>query len=135
MTEAELCDFLKAEHFPDCSKVEETYSTWDVTFTADTKIGEIAYYAELKCRKTHYDSLLIEEDKYKRLVSAAAANGRRAVYICSTPEGIWGFDLEKVGQPFWKDELMPATTEFENTEKVMKSVGYLPVAHGKRLDK
>jgi hypothetical protein len=30
---------------------------------------------------------------------------------------------------------MPATTEFENTEKVMKSVGYLPVAHGKRLDR
>ena len=68
----------------------------------------------------------------KRYVTAA--NGRRAAYICSTPLGIWGFDLEKVGQPFWKDELMPATTEFENTEKVMKSVGYLPVAHGKRLD-
>jgi hypothetical protein len=41
--------------------------------------------------------------------------------------------LEKVGQPYWKDELMPATTEFENTDKVMKSVGYLPVAHGRRL--
>jgi hypothetical protein len=76
MTEAELCEYLAANHFSDCKKVDETYSTWDVTFTADTKIGEIAYYAELKCRKTHYDSLLIEEDKYKRLISAAAANGR-----------------------------------------------------------
>jgi hypothetical protein len=133
MTEAELCEYLAANHFSDCKKVDETYSTWDVTFTYDTKISEVAYYAELKCRKAHYDSLLIEEDKYKRLISAAVANGRRAAYICSTPEGIWGFDLEKVGQPFWKDELMPATTEFENTEKVIKSVGYLPVAHGRRL--
>jgi hypothetical protein len=28
---------------------------------------------------------------------------------------------------------MPATTQFENTEKVMKSVGFLPIAHGRRL--
>jgi hypothetical protein len=28
---------------------------------------------------------------------------------------------------------MPATTQFENTEKVIKSVGFLPIAHGRRL--
>ena len=133
MTEAELCLYLKTEHFPNCEKVDDTYSTWDVTFTYDTRVGEVSYYAELKCRETHYDSLLIEESKYKRLISAASDHGRRPVYICSTPEGIWGFDLEKVGQPLWEDRLMPATTQFENTEKVIKSVGFLPIAHGRRL--
>ena len=133
MNEAQLCAYLKDNHFADCQKVSDEFSSWDVTFTYDTKVGEVAYYAELKCRETHYDSMLIEENKYKRLVAAAATQGRRAVYICSTPEGIWGFDLEKVGEPVWEQRLMPATTQFENTEKVIKSVGFLPIAHGRRI--
>jgi len=28
---------------------------------------------------------------------------------------------------------MPATTELENTEKVMKVVGYLPTSSGRRM--
>ena len=31
MTEAELCEYLAVNHFSDCKKVDETYSTWDVT--------------------------------------------------------------------------------------------------------
>jgi hypothetical protein len=81
----------------------------------------------------HYDSLLIEEDKYRRLLSLAAANDRSAAYINSTPEGIFGWNLNEVPEPVWERRLMPATTQFENTEKVWKSVGYLPANEESRF--
>lgn len=132
MTEQTLFEFLK-DKFPDIKKATDEFSIWDCTFSVETPITEVKYYAELKCRETHYDSLLIEEAKYRRLMMLAAAEGRRPVYICSTPEGIWGWDLIKVRMPSWEVAMMPATTEFENTEKVAKVVGYLPVNLGRRL--
>jgi hypothetical protein len=132
MTEHQLFNFLE-EKFAGLERAEDPFSTWDCTFSVETPLTTVNYYAELKCRDAHYPDLLIEEDKYRRLMQAAAATGRRPVYICSTPEGIWGWDLIKVRMPSWEARLMPATTEFEDTEKVLKVVGFLPVAQGRRL--
>jgi hypothetical protein len=90
-------------------------------------------YIELKCRKTHYNYLMIERYKYDRLVEQAKEMNYNPVYINSTPEGVWAFNLNYV-QPRWymKDNL-PKTTEFENNEKVTKEVGYLNVEGGVRL--
>jgi len=38
-----------------------------------------------------------------------------------------------VREPHWEPRLMPATTEFENTERIVKVVGFLPVADAIRL--
>jgi hypothetical protein len=132
MTEQQLFEFLR-DRFPDAKRASDEFSTWDCTFSVETPLATASYYAELKCRDAHYADLLIEEDKYRRLLAAASASGRRPVYVCSTPEGIWGWDLLKVSLPTWEARLMPATTEFENTEKVMKVVGFLPIATGRRL--
>jgi len=84
---------------------------------------------ELKCRRTHYDKLLIEKSKYDRLTRAAETRGMLPVYICSTPQGIWGFSLPKY-EITWEDREMPATTDFDNQRTITKTVGYLDTALG-----
>jgi hypothetical protein len=56
------------------------------------------------------------------------------LYINSTPEGVWSFNLDKFDDLVWTDQdNLPATTEFDNKEKVTKSVSFLPIEKGDRL--
>jgi hypothetical protein len=119
MKEADLFEHLKASHFPDLIKSEGIFDSFDCI--SDEK----KYYIELKCRHTHYPDLLIEESKYNRLVSEAKERELSPWYINSTPEGIYAFDLTRVPQPTWSERWMPATTEFANTSKKIKLVGFL----------
>lgn len=119
MKETDLFEHLKASHFPDLIKSEGTFDSFDCI--SDEK----KYYIELKCRHTHYPDLLIEESKYNRLVSEAKERELSPWYINSTPEGIYAFDLTRVPQPTWTERWMPATTEFANTSKKIKLVGFL----------
>jgi len=119
MKEADLFEHLKVSHFPDLTKSEGTFDSFDCI--SDEK----KYYIELKCRHTHYPDLLIEESKYSRLVSEAQERELSPWYINSTPEGIYAFDLTRVPQPTWTERWMPATTEYTNTKKIIKLVGFL----------
>lgn len=122
MREQELFDYLKEKHFPDLEKSEGAYDSFDCT-TNDKNL-----YIELKCRHTHYPDLLIEEMKYRRLINQAGT--LTPYYINSTPQGIWGFDLTRVPEPSWSERRMPATTEFTDTRKIMKLVGFLHLDYG-----
>ena len=117
MKEQELFDYLKGSHFPDLVKSEGVFDHFDCT-TDDKNL-----YIELKCRHTHYPDLLIEEMKYRRLINQAGS--RTPYYINSTPNGVYAFDLSRVPEPAWSERRMPATTEFTNTRKIMKLVGFL----------
>ena len=119
MKEADLFEHLKVSHFPDLTKSEGTFDSFDCI--SDEK----KYYIELKCRHTHYPDLLIEESKYSRLCSEAQERELSPWYINSTPQGIYAFDLSRVPQPTWSERWMPATTEFTNTKKIIKLVGFL----------
>jgi hypothetical protein len=123
--EQELFDYLKFKHFPDLEKSEGAFDSFDCT-TDDKNL-----YIELKCRHTHYPELLIEEMKYRRLVNQAGS--RTPYYINSTPQGIWAFDLSRVPEPSWSERRMPATTEFSDTRKIMKLVGFLHLDYGLAL--
>jgi len=125
MKEQELFDYLKFKHFPDLEKSEGAFDSFDCT-TDDKNL-----YIELKCRHTHYPELLIEEMKYRRLVNQAGS--RTPYYINSTPQGVWAFDLSRVPEPSWSERRMPATTEFSNTRKIMKLVGFLHLDYGLAL--
>ena len=125
MKEQDLFDYLKDKHFPDLEKSEGAFDSFDCT----TKDGGL--YIELKCRHTHYPDLLIEEMKYRRLINQAGS--LTPYYINSTPEGIWGFDLSRVPEPTWSERRMPATTEFTDTRKIMKLVGFLHLDYGLSL--
>ena len=127
MKEQELFDFLKADLYPDLIKSPGIYDAFDC-------ISEQAgHYIELKCRHAHYPTLLIEEMKYRKLITQAAERDLIPFYINSTPLGVFSFDLMDVPEPEWVSHWMPATTEFSRSNKVSKLVGYLPIEEAVRL--
>ena len=127
MKEQDLFDFLKADLYPDLVKSPGIYDAFDC-------ISEQAgHYIELKCRYTHYPTLLIEEMKYRKLITQAAERDLIPYYINYTPAGIFSFDLMDVPEPVWVSQQMPATTQFENDNKIDKLVGYLPIDEAVQL--
>jgi len=119
MKEQDLFDHLKSGYFPDLTKSEGVFDSFDCISE------ENKYYIELKCRHTHYPDLLIERSKYVRLVDEAGFRVLDPWYINSTPQGIYAFNLSRVPEPAWSERWMPTTTEFANTSKKMKMVGFL----------
>jgi hypothetical protein len=127
MKEIELFEYLKESLYPDLTKSEGIYDSFDcISATA-------GHYIELKCRYTHYDTLLIEEMKYRKLITQAAERDLIPFYINSTPKGVFSFDLMDVPEPEWSVGWMPATTEFARNHKMEKLVGYLPIAEAVQL--
>jgi hypothetical protein len=127
MKEAELFEYLQANLYPDLVKSPGIYDSFDC-------ISELAgHYIELKCRQTHYETLLIEEMKYRKLITQAAERDLIPYYINSTPLGIFSFDLMDLPEPVWFNHQMPASTEFDRVEKVEKLVGYLPIDEAVQL--
>lgn len=127
MKEAELFAYLQGSLYPDLVKSPGTYDTFDCS---SVKAG---HYIELKCRATHYDTLLVEETKYRKLITQAMESDLLPFYINSTPVGIYSFDLMDLPVPKWYSHIMPVSTEFENRDKIYKLVGYLDINEGVRL--
>jgi Holliday junction resolvase len=127
MKELDLFNAIKAARFTDLVKAEGEYSVFDCVSE------EAGMYIELKCRATHYDELLIEKNKYDRLVAAAKAAGKKPVYLNSTPKGVWMWDLSDV-EFKWEDRGgLPKTTQFANNTKIVKTVGYLHIKDGEQI--
>ena len=127
MNEDDLFSYLKNFLYPDLVKSEGIYDAYDCVSQ------QAGHYIELKCRATHYDELLIEEMKYRKLITQAAERDLIPYYINYTPLGIFSFDLMDVPEPVWVSHQMPATTQFENDNKIDKLVGYLPIEEAVRL--
>ena len=120
MTEKELFKLVK-NLIPDL-KETSTFSYKD-GYSDDLKLT-----IELKCRRRHYDYLLIERSKYKQLL-----RNKRMRYINSTPEGIFSFNLSKIEEPNWWIEEMPASTDFNRSQRINKEVGYLNIKDAKNI--
>ena len=127
MNEELLFTFLREGLYPDLVKSEGIYDSYDCISR------QAGHYIELKCRARHYDTLLIEEMKYRKLITQAAERDLVPYYINSTPLGIYSFDLMDIPEPEWFNHIMPATSEFENQEKITKSVGYLDIEEAIKL--
>ena len=121
MNEKELFNWLKDRFLPDLECTEQ-YDYKD----AYSKKHDL--HIELKCRHTHYDMLLVERMKWDKLIKHSNVR-----YINRTPKGIYSFNLHEVCSPIWEERLMPRTTEFSNTDKIIKVVGYLYVSWGKEI--
>ena len=115
MKESELFDYLK-EIIPDLEKSKDQFSKWD----CESKL--LKSRIELKCRRTHYEDLLIEKIKHDALINT----GKNPIYINSTPKGIYLWDLSEHNIEWSKREL-PRQTDFDKTEKIDKRVGYLKI--------
>jgi hypothetical protein len=127
MKEEELFNYLKESLYPDLVKSPGIFDSYDCTSE------KAAHYIELKCRQTHYETLLIEEIKYRKLITQAAERDLIPFYINSTPLGIYSFDLMDLPEPEWVTGWMPVTSEFANRSKVEKSVGYLDIEEAVKL--
>ena len=127
MKEIDLFDFLKENLYPDLEKSPGIFDSFDCISQA------AGHYIELKCRHTHYETLLIEEMKYRKLITQAAERDLIPFYINSTPKGVFSFDLMDLAEPEWVSHWMPATTEFSRSNKVSKLVGYLPIEEAVEL--
>ena len=124
--EEHLFEWLKENFFPDLVKSSSKYAKTDC-FSLEFNLD-----IELKCRRTHYNTLILERKKYNALLDRAESNGTRPVYINSTPKGIRGFyiletDLE------WEMKMLPKNTDFGNREKIEKEITYLDLSKGKDL--
>ena len=104
---------------PDLTQSQDQFESYDC-YSVKHNV-----YVELKCRRSHYDDLLIERSKYNALMERA--KGWIPFYICSTPEGVYSFNLKELRQPVWTDREMPQTTDFDRNDKVTKSVGFLHI--------
>ena len=122
MKEIDLFNILKICFMPDLEKSESQYSRFDC-FSSKWKLD-----IELKCRRTHYDELLIEKDKYDALLKRAEENGTRPFYINSTPQGIYAFALDEFNDLQWEMKGgLPKTTDFYDNRRIVKEVAFLPI--------
>lgn len=126
MSELRLYEYLRLNFLPDLERSANQFERFDCT-SQSAKL-----HIELKCRRSHYDTLLIEKKKFDAIIAASAQLQFSPCYINSTPQGIFGFNLSKI-EPSWQTELMPATTDFANNDKIEKVVGFLSVADSVHL--
>lgn len=123
--EQDLFDWLKKNVYPDLVRAKNKMSRWDC-YSPATR-----HRIELKCRKAHYPTLLLEEKKYIAMTEKCKRHSDAPIYINSTPQGIFAFDLSLVTVDFKVNFKNPATTAFKNKKKVPKSVTYLDMREAK----
>ena len=125
-SETELFNYIKGRYLEDLVKSADQYDYHDCTSTL------YRLHIELKCRRRHYDELLIEQDKYKSLIAHAQQLGFTPFYVNATPQGIYAFNLRKITVK-WTTKKLPAKTEFEDQGLIDKTVALLPVSQAVQL--
>ena len=127
MNEKTLFNYLKNKYWNDLELSTDEFSSWDCfSYSTKTRI-------ELKCRKTHYKELMIEKQKYYSLVKKYIQLNEIPLYINSTPEGIFAFDLREINPVWITDKIMPKTTERNTKTKTQKTYGLINISEGKKI--
>ena len=121
-TEKDLFNYIKENYMPDLELAKDKYSPYDCYSKKHKCV------IELKCRRTHYDTLFIEKMKYDKLISM----GCQVRYINSTPKGVYSFNLNTL-KTKWVDRTMKKQTDFNNNSKVVKKVMELEVSSSVNL--
>ena len=124
MTQQELLDKLNKELKLNLTDTEEDrFCRWDAY--SDTHL------AELKCRRAHYNTQMIEYSKLDCVKSEADATDRDFLYCVSTPKGIYVFNISELCKKNynfnWENKYLPHSTAFGNSYNKYKKVGYIDV--------
>jgi hypothetical protein len=117
MNEEQLFNYLKKHYIYDLSKCEDQFSSYDCFSTTYRCV------IELKCRNKHYDDLMLEKTKYDSLKKLNCS----ALYINSTPKGIYIFNINDIKPNWITDTSMPKQTEFSNNDKIEKTYTLISV--------
>jgi hypothetical protein len=122
MTQSEIVDRLN-ELYPDLNLVE----CEDQFCTCDAESDN--YIVEIKSRDTEYDNWIIEKYKFDKNIVKSVETTKKFIYLTEYKGKImtWNIhNLVRKGYDFqWTEQLMPETTEFDNTNVITKVVGYL----------
>ena len=86
----------------------------------------------MKCRRKHYNTLLLEKTTYDALISESNKHLDIPIYINSTPNGIYLFNLLEV-ELNWFIKSLPATTEFQKRMWIKKEVTELKIEQAIKL--
>jgi len=121
--EQELFDWLKDNVYPDLVIARNQLSRWDC-YSPKRK-----HRVELKCRQKHYPDLLVEKKKYDAMIAKCNQHNDVPVYINSTPQGVYAFDM-RTHDGLWEVRGMPKTTQFSNRNFISKEVGYFYIDKG-----
>jgi hypothetical protein len=122
-TEQQLFSFIKENFIHDLDPTTLSNSRYDC-YSSTYKMD-----IELKCRRKHYDELIIERKKYNALMERSKTYDTVPVYINSTPKGVWGFYLQQY-EIEWSHRDLPKVTDFANKQTISKEIGYLKVSEG-----
>lgn len=120
--EEELISFLKSNIIFDLEKNEDKFGRYDCYSNV------YDCYFELKSRRTEYSELILQKDKYEVLLSK-----NKSRYICSTPSGVYSLNVKKLKNVKWIEMLLPATTDFWNSNRIWKTVTLVPINYFKKL--
>ena len=113
MNENDLFNYIRDCLYPDLVKARNQMSRWDCYSPM------FRHRIELKCRRTHYDTLLLEKKKYDAMIMEAIKNDDIPMYINSTPKGVYSFDLLEI-EPEWEIKHLSVTTEFASNATIDK---------------
>jgi hypothetical protein len=133
MTEGDLFLKFKEAYLPDLKVAVDTASPFDaICHTAKVVV-------EFKCRRAHYNDMLIEWPKYQTLLNRAADRGYKPIYVCSTPLGVWAWDLTYLNLKWIKKHLPYETKSnihaVNDRRPILKQVAYLDIEEGSYLNK
>lgn len=125
--EERLFDWLKEFVYFDLVKAKNQMSRWDCYSP------KFKHRIELKCRSKHFPTLLLEKKKYNAMIFETGKHLDIPMYINSTPEGIYSFDLLEI-DPIWVEKKLRATTKFANNSIITKEVAFLSLDEAIKLE-
>ena len=118
--EEELIDLLKKVLDSDIRTADHQFSPFDAY---SPKLDK---YIELKCRRVHYADMLLEKKKFDNLIALGDF-----LYICSTPKGVFQWEVTQSTEINWIKKNLPKTTAFGKTQWISKEIGYLLIKDAK----
>jgi len=125
LKEEDLFKIVKENHIPDLEMMQDPISREDAWSL------ECRARVELKCRSSHYDEFMIEKGKHDFLVNKCRRRSELPIYICSSPKGIFIWDLSLLDIE-WKTMKLQKTTSWDRS-KVDKIVGFIKIDQSFKL--
>ena len=122
MTQTEIINKLNSI-YPglDLVEVSDPYSSYDAE--------NARYIVEVKSRDKKYDSWIIERKKFDSNLLYSMNVNKMFVYLTEHNGKIMTWNIHNLLNSLydfgWTKMELPATTEFNNKEKIQKEVGYL----------
>lgn len=83
ITQEELVSLIQGNLYEDMVLEDQYYYS---------KLGGLNAFVDSK--QEHHSMLTLNKDRYDTLIAKANAEGNIPMYICSTPVGIWEFNLD-----------------------------------------